>query len=262
MKGADLVYIFCSVDAGTPIKSSNPDFIVLPIVPHTEEKLNEGYENISTWMKPLDALVIGPGLGRNDIMLKCALYAMAQARKADIPVIVDGDGLFALNTDLDVLKGYKKAILTPNVVEFGRLHEKVLGTEIRDGEASLRELAKKLDGVTIVKKGSSDMICNGDELISCDIQGSYRRCGGQGDVLAGTIGTFAAWNFGKLKGHEKLKREVPDCLSPTILASYAGCLMTRYTSRKGYEKYKRSMVTQDMLNLIGDSFIELFEDIE
>lgn len=36
-------------------------------------------------------------------------------------IVIDADGLFLVGTDPSVIKGYKRAVLTPNVVEFGRL---------------------------------------------------------------------------------------------------------------------------------------------
>lgn len=101
------------------------------------------------------------------------------------------------------------------------------------------------------------MISNGDILIQCDYEGSPRRCGGQGDILAGAIGTFMAWQYGKLEGHKKLKGD--DILPPTLLASYAGCALVRCTTKAAYERHKRSMVTGKVLDYIGESFEKLYE---
>lgn len=43
-----------------------------------------------------------------------------------MPIIIDADGLFMINQDLSLVKGYKKCILTPNLMEFKRLHEKIV----------------------------------------------------------------------------------------------------------------------------------------
>ncbi len=32
-------------------------------------------------------------------------------------------------------------------------------------------------------------------VISCSVEGSGRRCGGQGDLLSGSMGTFAHWAY-------------------------------------------------------------------
>lgn len=56
-------------------------------------------------------------------------------------------------------------------------------------------LADALGGVTILEKGSVDRITNGtaSEQLVNEVEGSVRRCGGQGDVLSGTVGCFLAW---------------------------------------------------------------------
>lgn len=51
----------------------------------------------------------------------------------------------------------------------------------------------RLGNVCIIQKGAIDQCSDGEQVIGNDEFGSPRRCGGQGDVLAGCIGTFASW---------------------------------------------------------------------
>ncbi|XLR60480.1 hypothetical protein S83_011152, partial [Arachis hypogaea] len=97
------------------------------------------------------------------------------------------DGLFLVTNNIDLVSGYGLAVLTPNVNEYKRLVEKVLSSEVNDVDATQQvlSLAKKIGGVTILKKGKSDLISDGDTVKSVSIYGSPRRCGGQGDVLSG-----------------------------------------------------------------------------
>ena len=37
---------------------------------------------------------------------------------------------------------------------------------------------------------SCDLLCS---VISCSVEGSGRRCGGQGDLLSGSMGVLAHW---------------------------------------------------------------------
>ena len=50
-------------------------------------------------------------------------------------------------------------------------------------------------GVIILRKGVEDMVCSGggDVYILTREQGSPRRCGGQGDILAGILGVSMYW---------------------------------------------------------------------
>jgi ATP-dependent NAD(P)H-hydrate dehydratase len=48
-----------------------------------------------------------------------------------------------------------------------------------------------LDNVIICKKGIVDLISDGNISYYVAMEGSLKRCGGQGDVLAGIVGSFA-----------------------------------------------------------------------
>ena len=41
-------------------------------------------------------------------------------------LVLDADGLYMAGQDLSVIKGYRRAVLTPNVVEFKRLSEQAV----------------------------------------------------------------------------------------------------------------------------------------
>ena len=59
-------------------------------------------------------------------MQACAGAAISIAKKRDIGLVIDADGLWFVNNNIDAIKGYKKAILTPNVMEMKRLCEKLV----------------------------------------------------------------------------------------------------------------------------------------
>lgn len=74
-------------------------------------------------LERLHAIVIGPGLGREDHMQEYARVAIALAREQDKYIVLDADGLWLIQKHPEYIKGYAKAVLTPNVVEFQRLRE-------------------------------------------------------------------------------------------------------------------------------------------
>ena len=43
-----------------------------------------------------------------------------------MPIVLDADALFMLSNDYCLVDGYKKCILTPNLMEFKRLYEKIV----------------------------------------------------------------------------------------------------------------------------------------
>jgi len=57
----------------------------------------------------------------------------------------------------------------------------------------LPPLAAAMGHITILHKGCPDLISNGKVTEDCGLGGSPRRCGGQGDVLSGSLATFLHW---------------------------------------------------------------------
>ena len=164
----------------------------------------------------LHVLIVGPGLGREAYMQSYAKIAVSMAKEREMYIVLDADGLYMIGEDISVIKGYRRAVLTPNIVEFKRLSEKVgIDPKIpNDRRAAL--VSKSLGGVTVLQKGAKDIISSdttGDEAnlresrmegagveiekvqetVEVDIEGGLKRCGGQGDVLSGCVGTFMAW---------------------------------------------------------------------
>ena len=134
-------------------------------------------------------------------MISYAKVALSIARSKDMFVVLDADGLWMVGQDLTVIKGYRRALVTPNVVEFKRLCQQV-GVDPNipaDQRASI--VSKELGGVTVLQKGAKDIISinttntsdKTEETVEVDTEGGLKRCGGQGDILSGTVGTMLAW---------------------------------------------------------------------
>ncbi|XP_059311871.1 ATP-dependent (S)-NAD(P)H-hydrate dehydratase isoform X2 [Lycium ferocissimum] len=193
--GADLSHVFCTKDAAPVIKSYSPELIVHPILEESYSIRDEEKSLISAkviaevekWMDRFDCLVVGPGLGRDPFLLDCVSNIMKHARDCNVPMVIDGDGLYLVTNCLDLVSGYPLAVLTPNVNEYKRLVQKVLNSEVNDqnGTDQLLSLAKGIGGVTILRKGKSDFVSDGKTACAVSIYGSPRRCGGQGDILSG-----------------------------------------------------------------------------
>lgn len=193
---------------------------------------NNYREELTGLLERLHVLVIGPGLGRDKYMQEAAKTAIAIARQNDMYLVIDADGLWLVQNEPDVVKGYRRAVLTPNVVEFGRLCDKVVRALFSSCEASgrsdvqgidqkgdkdtlARDLARKLGNVTIMQKGPTDIITNGEEVLKCDEEGGLKRCGGQGDILSGQIGTMLGWAKLYEEGVSKCAALSPCCVELT-----------------------------------------------
>src|SRR6266480_5145476 len=103
------------------------------------------------------------------------------------------DALLLVTNNPSLVRGYANAILTPNVMEFGRLCKALKVDQEGDPKTACSRLAAALGGVTIIQKGPVDYISNGQKTAICDVQGGFKRSGGQGDTLTGSLGTFLGW---------------------------------------------------------------------
>jgi len=122
--GCDLSWVICSSKA-TEIKTYTPEIIVLPMLREEKDLKTEDETNImeefDVMLGRLHVLVIGPGLGRNKTLLALVGKMIKAAKEKNIPMVIDGDGLFLVSQNLDLIKGYKRVILTPNPNEFKKI---------------------------------------------------------------------------------------------------------------------------------------------
>ena len=180
--GADLVHIICSKPAGTVIKSYSPELIVHPLLDEPN-----AIESITPWLDRLHVILIGPGLGRDKIIFEVVEQLIHVIREKQLPLVIDADGLFLITERPELISNFTSpVILTPNKIEFERLCNKL------NGCSGLRELGEY---VTVLRKGAIDELYSSDAKLEwkCSIGGSGRRCGGQGDLLSGSISTFLHW---------------------------------------------------------------------
>ena len=171
----------------------------------------------------LHVLVVGPGLGRDPLMQETCARVVRVARARGLPLVLDADALLLVGADPELVRGYGLAVITPNVVEFGRLG-KALG--VKEGEGGVEGLARALEGVLVVEKGAVDRVSDGRETVVVDLEGGRKRSGGQGDTLTGSIATFLAWRKAYAEGlwEHGGKLEEGELVR---LAAIGGCAITR-----------------------------------
>ncbi len=136
------------------------------------------------------ALVLGPGAGRSD---GAVAFVRALAAQADVPLLLDADGLNALAGELDSL-ALRRAptVLTPHAGELARLLERsgddVAGSRL----CSAREAARRANAV-VVLKGDDTIIALPDGRAAVNtLAAPALATAGTGDVLSGIIGAFLA----------------------------------------------------------------------
>ncbi len=137
-----------------------------------------------------DALVLGPGLGRDRESVD---FARDLAAGAELPLLLDADGLNAHAGKLPTLaQRSAPTVLTPHAGELGRL----LGVE--SAEVQARRLHRVLEaaaraGAIVVLKGDDTLVADPAGRVAVNRGGaSALATAGTGDVLSGVIGAYLA----------------------------------------------------------------------
>ncbi len=229
------------------------------VPPETQDQI---FDNVISMIPRVHVIVIGPGLGRDSLMHETCARVITEARKVNMPFVLDADGLYLAQTRPELVQGYKECILTPNVVEFGRL-AKSKGVDTASGDQTqvCAKLAKAFGGVTIIQKGALDYISNGEQTLVSDLEGGYKRSGGQGDTLTGSLGTLLAYRkayMDRIWDHEN-DMQGPELL---MLAAFGGSSITRECSRLAFKKQGRSLQASDLTEEVPIAFKTLIGEKE
>lgn len=93
----------------------------------------------------LHVIVVGPGLGREERTQSIGRLALETAKAQEKYVVIDADGLWLIQNEPHLVQGYKRAVLTPNVVEFKRLCDSMVSmfTEACMSGANGRSVSSK-----------------------------------------------------------------------------------------------------------------------
>ncbi len=147
----------------------------------------------------MDALAIGPGLGRfdGDVDWLKELWT-----GSDVPLVLDADGLNILADAGDAVHGWGRrdnVVLTPHPGEMGRLLGVPTAELQRDriGAASRYAVDR---GVTLVLKGARTLVAAPDGAVFVNTTGHPgMSTGGTGDVLTGAISGLIAQGLSPLQ---------------------------------------------------------------
>ena len=258
-------YVICEPTAAAVIKTYSPNLMVSPLLRQSatlypgEDPPDAGAitASVSDMLARLHVLVVGPGLGRDPLLQDTCKRVLAAARERRLPVVLDADVLQVVNADPGTVSGWREAVLTPNVVEFGRL-ARAVGVDaggMSDAEGC-RAVAEALGGACLVRKGREDYISDGSRTWTCGLSGSLKRSGGQGDTLTGCIGTFLCWRKAYMDRLWDVKGGF-DAGELVMLAAWGGAAMTRECSRLAQLAKGRSMQASD----VGEMVPKAFEDL-
>ncbi len=188
-------------------------------------------------LKAADAVVIGPGLGRDSDAGKIIEFLFEN----EISTVIDADGINAVSANINILSRKKgEVVITPHMGEFSRLTGMSVEDILLDRLGCARKFAQKY-GVTLVLKGAGTVIAMPDGNAYINHTGNVGMAtGGSGDVLTGVIGALLA-------------RGVSANLS-AVLGVYIHGLAGDFAAEKfGSE----SMLPTDTINCIHNAFLKM-----
>lgn len=175
--GAGLVSLFVTPDIYVPVASAAmPEVMVTPL---------DGY--LGVLERPLDALAIGPGLGREDAQ---DILAVCEYFKG--PAVIDADALNLMADHMETLhRAQGPRLLTPHPGEMARLFPEGAGLTRREtAQRFLETHGNGAQEVTLLLKGARTLVAQGtgDALrLAYNTTGNPGMAsGGMGDVLTGT----------------------------------------------------------------------------
>ena len=146
---------------------------------------------IMKMLKDIDAVVIGPGMGRSAGTLAVVKQVLMHFNG---PVVLDADGINVMASHKDIMRGRTSpTVLTPHEGEFRRISD-AEGTRL---ERAMK-LAAELDAIVLLK-GHHTVITDGSDTYVNPTGNPGMAVGGSGDVLSGILGTFLAQGMAPLE---------------------------------------------------------------
>jgi NAD(P)H-hydrate epimerase len=181
---------------------------------------------------------IGPGMSRYDdgnAIVRTVL------EKAGIPVLIDADGLNALQADIDILKDRQvPVVITPHPGEMARLTNLSVGEIQHERLATSCYYAREW-GVTIVLKGNNTIVAHPSGQAYVNVTGNPGMAtAGSGDVLSGIIAGLIAQG-----------------LKPTDAAVAGVFLHGRAGDTAAVHLGQRSLIATDLIQNVGNVINEL-----
>ena len=185
--GADLVYTCVPKTHVMATRAFSPNLIVVPLV---DAKLTRGsvQKLLGIIPKELDSATIGMGLGIQDreaikILIKSLL---------DRAVMLSLDASCLVPEILPDIKD-KKVVVTPHAGEFRRLFGELPPDNVKQRTRMVEKYAKE-NGVTILLKGPTDIVSDGNQTYLNPKNIAAMTVGGTGDVLSGVVAAMLSKN--------------------------------------------------------------------
>ena len=177
--GAGLIFVGVPEPVYPIVAQKLDEPMVFPLPAEAGGLSEAALEPILQRLSGMDACLVGPGLGRG-AGVGAVVFGILKSAKC--PVILDADGINALEGHTDILRqAQAPVILTPHDGEFRRL-----GCDPSDRYAEAKRFAREY-GVTVLLKGHRTLVVSPDKVWLNVTGNPGMATGGSGDVLAGVL---------------------------------------------------------------------------
>jgi len=234
--GAGMVTLGIPVDIALAITKNKPkELMLLPLAQTKSGGLSlSAYKKINDFIKKVDILVIGPGLG---LEVGTQRLIRKLVLKVNKPLVIDADGINALVGKIKFFdKSKKEIIITPHPKEMSRLCNLPVDKIQADRVGVAVKFANKHKVVVVLKGNKSIVAAPRGEVYINKTGNPGMATAGSGDVLAGMIAALLGQG---LNSFEAAKFGV-------YLHGLAGDIAAR-------EKGQISLIASDIIDKISDS---------
>jgi len=186
--GCGLVRILTPEENRVIIQTSLPEAILSTYSINDLDE--EAVKSVIAWA---DAVLIGPGLGTNNVAERILKLVLDYAK---VPVVLDADALNILAKNMELLSlPHPEMIITPHMMEMSRL----TGKSIEELQAEFLEAVRAFADtyhVTCVLKDERTATSIPESMTYLNLSGNAGMAtAGSGDVLAGIIGSLMAQGY-------------------------------------------------------------------
>ena len=189
-----------------------------------------------TLTERMDAVLIGPGLGR---LPGTEEFVRLFAADVKVPLVMDADAIYAFRGHLDALRELPQVpILTPHLGEFAALLDMTTDEVEDDLLGVAREAARVHQAVFVIKSACTIVVYPDGDAFFTTCGNAGMATAGMGDVLAGTIAG--------------LMRQMESGMTPLV-----GVYAHGRAGDLAFERSGNGLLAGDVLRLLPEALREL-----
>lgn len=181
--GVGLVFLFVPASIQDQLAVALPEVQVVPLPEQVGQLAPEALDILHRRLPEMDALLIGPGLGRSEPVARLLDALLAELKQ---PLVLDADALYHLATLASRPRYAEQAvIITPHPGELARLLQCDTPAIQADRVSAARKAAESFQAVTLLK-GARSLVASPQGTLYFNASGNPGMArGGMGDVLGG-----------------------------------------------------------------------------